>query len=68
MKEFSGKDRALLRALGMLRDRRNYYDSVNRDTTNAAFGAAYASAVTILEAALSEDWETLNQYDYYGED
>ena len=79
----TNRERCLLRAIGMLRDRRNYYaDACETPTINIIDGIcetsdtgitdglyqAYDSATAILEFAWNEDWETLNQFDYFGEE
>ena len=59
----TNRERCLLRAVGMLKDRMDYY-------ANACCEEYYAydSAVAILEFAWDEDWEALNQFDYFGKE
>ena len=65
MEKMTFKDRCLLRALGMLEDRANYYLTQYNDMHRAT---AYQSAAYILRYAIDENWEMLNQFDYFGED
>ena len=58
------KERCLLRAYGLLQDRADYWASQS-DHPRAT---AYQSALTILHYAMEENWEALNQYDYYNEE
>lgn len=62
--EMSSQEQALLRAYGLLRGRMNYYyrGSTAVDKSKAI---AYKDASEILKASINEDWETLNQFDYY---
>jgi len=79
----TNRERCLLRAIGMLKDRRNYYaDACETPTINIIDGIckistsdltdgmcqAYDSATAILEYAWNENWEALNQFDYFGEE
>ena len=67
----TNRERCLLRAIGMLKDRRNYYADVrNFFLSELADGmyCAYDSAAAILEFAWDENWEALNQFDYFGEE
>lgn len=59
----TNRERCLLRAIGMLKDRKNYYAD-----TGCEEYYAYDSAVAILEFAWNENWEALNQFDYFGEE
>lgn len=59
----SNKERCLIRALGMLKDRSIYHYGEKGN-----MGRAYQSAAQILEAAIEENWEVLNQFDYYGKE
>ena len=68
----TNRERCLLRAIGMLKDRRNYYADARgpfsiSSTTDGTYWA-YVSAVEILEFAWDENWEALNQFDYFGEE
>ena len=58
------KERCLLRAYRLLQNRADYWASQS-DHSRAT---AYQSALTILHYAMEENWEALNQYDYYNED
>ena len=60
----TGRDRAVFRAYGMLRDRANYWEL---QYSNTDMANAYRSAATILEYAMKEDWAGLNQFNYYDE-
>jgi len=60
--EMTDRELAMLRAYGILRERANYWRLSPADPVRAI---AYESAATILEAGMNEDWETLNQFDYY---
>ena len=57
------RDRCLLRALGLLEDRGKYWAN-QKDYKRCG---CYDSAANILRYAMNEDWEALNQYDYYDE-
>ena len=59
------KERCLLRAYRLLQDRAHYYFTQYQDLSRAT---AYQSAADILRYAMEENWEALNQYDYYNED
>ena len=50
----------IMQALRMLQERAKYWEG-------AMSGQDYASAATILEAAIYGDTATLNNMDYYGE-
>ena len=79
----TNRERCLLRAIGMLKERKNYYadacgtpiiniidgvcETSTSDLTDGMY-QAYDSATAILEFAWNEDWETLNQFDYFGEE
>ena len=71
LENLTNRERCLLRAIGMLKDRKNYYASMRKpvdvDVTDGMYWA-YDSAAAILEYAWNEDWETLNQFDYFGEE
>ena len=71
LENLTNRERCLLRAIGMLKDRKNYYADVCESfaigTTNEMYWA-YDSAVAILEFAWDENWEALNQFDYFGEE
>ena len=62
--KLSNKDKCILQAFKILVDRANYYES----NKVYALGQAYQSAAQILEYAMDENWEALNQFDYFGED
>lgn len=67
----TNRERCLLRAIGMLKDRKNYYADVREPFTIGVTDGtywAYDSAVAILEFAWDENWEALNQFDYFGEE
>lgn len=70
LENLTNRERCLLRAIGMLKDRRNYYADACETSvigiTNETYWA-YDSAVAILEFAWNENWEALNQFDYFGE-
>ena len=53
------KEILIYKALDMLRERQDYWH--NRDPS---YASAFDSAAKILEAAISEDTETLNNFDY----
>jgi len=59
---------AIATALRMLRARRDYYADMKPcdGIPSRAISSAYASAAEILAAAINENWEILNQYDYFG--
>lgn len=67
------KNENLDRAISMIRARRNFWDrelcaaSGNYKSQASAAGIAYDAALTILEAALTDDTATLNELDYYYE-
>ena len=67
----TNRERCLLRAIGLIKDRMIYYadacETSASDLTNG-MRSAYSSATAILEFAWDEDWETLNQFDYFGEE
>ena len=67
----TNRERCLLRAIGMIKDRKNYYDNVRgfsiSELANGMY-CAYDSAATILELAWDENWEALNQFDYFGKE
>jgi len=71
LENLTNRERCLLRAIGMLKDRKNYYASMHKpvdiDVTDKMYWA-YDSAVAILESAWDEDLETLNQFDYFGKE
>lgn len=62
--EMSSQEHALLRAYGILRERMNYF-SLGTTQADISRAVAYESASEILKAGINEDWETLNQFDYY---
>ena len=71
LENLTNRERCLLRAIGMLKDRKNYYaDACETPAIGITDGMhwAYDSATAILEFAWNEDWETLNQFDYFGEE
>ena len=71
LENLTNRERCLLRAIGMLKDRRDYYADAREPFaigTIDGIHLAYDSAVAILEFAWNEDWETLNQFDYFGEE
>lgn len=83
LENLTNRERCLLRAIGMLKDRRNYYaDTYETPTISIIDGVcetsntgitdgmyqAYDSATAILEFAWDENWEALNQFDYFGEE
>ena len=53
-------ERAVFHALGIIRDRANYYNA-EKDYARAM---AYDSAADILSYAMEIDWSAMNQYDY----
>lgn len=69
LENLTNRERCLLRAIGMLKDRRNYYNDAREPfaigNTNEMY-CAYESATAILEFAWNENWEALNQFDYFG--
>lgn len=71
LENLTSRERCLLRAIGILKDRRNYYADAHEPFaigTIDGIYSAYGSAVAILEYAWDENWEVLNQFDYFGED
>lgn len=67
-------EKMILRALQMIGERRDYWkDRVNGTTHSveclryeaSAAAVAYDSAFSILKAAISENSDFLNQFDYY---
>jgi len=69
--DMTNRERCLLRAIGMLKDRKNYYyNARNLSTSGVGDGmyCAYDSAATILDYAWDENWEALNQFDYFGKE
>lgn len=59
LENLTNRERCLLRAIGMLKDRRDYYDNA-RETSISDFDNgmywAYNSAVAILKLAWNENW------------
>ena len=53
--------RAVFRAYGMMRDRATFY---GKD----AMGYAYEGVATLLEYTMTENWEALNQFDYFNKE
>ena len=71
LENLTNRERCLLRAIGMFKDRRKYYaDARSFSVSGLADGmcCAYDSATAILEFAWDENWEALNQFDYFGEE
>lgn len=64
--EMNSQEHALLRAYGLLRERMNYYN-LGATVADKSRAVAYESASEILKAGINEDWEMLNQFDYYDE-
>lgn len=58
----TSRERCLLHAINMIHDRVEFYK-------NCCGGEvfAYESAATILDYAWNENWECLNQFDYFNE-
>lgn len=66
---------AYTKALQMLKERENYHGNHAHDGNSyvvtqceLSMASAYNSAYWILYAAIHDDWEMLDQYDYYHED
>lgn len=64
MKIPTTENKFIARGLRMLMERKDYW-TLHGDTTRAS---AYESALYIMEAAWNGDKETLDQFDYYGEE
>ena len=66
----TNRERCLLRAIRMINDRKNHYDNVRSfsisELANGMY-CGYDSASAILDYAWDENWEALNQFDYFGE-
>lgn len=62
--EMNSQEHALLRAYGILRERMNYFN-LGATEVDKSRAVAYESASEILKAGINEDWEILNQFDYY---
>lgn len=64
------RDRAVFRVYGIFRDRMNYYlhSPCPANETQKTMGHIYETAALLLEYAMTENWEVLNQFDYFGED
>ena len=60
----NSQEHALLSAYGILRERMNYFN-LGATEADKSRAVAYESASEILKAGINEDWETLNQFDYY---
>jgi len=66
---------AYTKALKMLKDRENYYGKTAETAKSyvvqqemLSMASAYHSAWWILYYAIHDDWECLDQFDYYSED
>ena len=71
LENLTNRERCLLRAIGMLKDRKNYYyNACNFSPSELVNGmyCAYDSAAAIFEFAWDENWEALNQFDYFGKE
>lgn len=62
--EMNSQEHALLRAYGILCERMNYFN-LGATEADKSRAVAYESASEILKAGINEDWEILNQFDYY---
>ena len=56
-------ERAIFKALGIIRERALFYEA-EQDFARAL---AYMSAADILDYAMEEHWECMNQFDGYDE-
>lgn len=54
-------ERAIFKALGIIRERALFYEAEH----DFARALAYMSAADILAYAMEENWECMNQFDYY---
>lgn len=53
-----------IKVLKMLEARSKYW---KYQWGNYSVASAYESAANMVQAAIEEDWDTLNQFDYYGD-
>ena len=61
-------DKAIFKAYGLLRDRVSFYNvEAPYSDRDADFATAYENACTMLEYAMTDNWECLNQFDYFKE-
>jgi len=58
------RDRAVFRAYGIIRERANFWRDNYEGYPGLVRAMAYESAAEMLEAAMTENWEALNQFDY----
>lgn len=72
LENLTNRERCLLRAIGMLKDRKNYYADAGEfsigDSLTKGMYYAYDTTTAILDFAWNENWEALNQFDYFGEE
>lgn len=57
------KEENIFRAYRMLQDRARYWEEEDQ-----TYAGAYISSIEILRAAIHDDINTLDQYDYYKRD